>query len=49
MFQFIQYVAFFGLLTIFFLVGWAAGYKDGKAEQKEILVRLRKQIANHQG
>ena len=29
-----------------FITGWAAGYKEGKQDQKEILVRLRKQIAN---
>ena len=44
----VQYLALIGLLSITFLVGWAAGYKEGKQEQKEILVRLRRQIANSQ-
>ena len=49
MFQIIQQIAFFGLLAIVFIIGWAVGYKEGKQEQKEILLRLRKSIANSQG
>jgi len=31
-----------------FMLGWGVGYKEGREDQKEILVRLRKSIANRQ-
>jgi hypothetical protein len=41
----------YGLLgLIVFFIGWVLGYNEGRADQKEILVRLRKSIdANRQG
>ena len=36
-------------IMVFMFIGFIAGYKDGKKDQQEILVRLRKQIANNKG
>ena len=47
--NFVQYVCLIGLLFISFMFGWAAGYREGRSDQQEILLRLRKQIANNQG
>ena len=45
--QIVQYVSLFGLMFIMFMTGWAIGYKEGREDQKEILIRLRKSIANN--
>ena len=36
------------LFTAYFL-GWTSGYREGREDQKQILVRLRKSIANTKG
>lgn len=48
MMGFLQYVSLVGLLFISFMFGWAAGYREGREDQKEIVLRLRKQVANRQ-
>jgi len=46
--NFVQYVCLIGLLFISFMFGWAVGYREGRQQQTEILLRLRKQIADNQ-
>ena len=46
----IYFLEIMALVFIIFMFGWAVGFKEGREEQKEILVKLRRQInANNQG
>ena len=47
----IQWMAGMGVLLIAMLVGWAAGYHEGRADQRVRIEKLRRalELANRQG
>lgn len=49
MWELFRTICIMGLCGIFTITGYAMGYSDGRKDQKEILLRLRKSIANNQG
>lgn len=44
MYFLIQWGLWIAFVGVMFLIGWSFGYNEGRADQKEILVRLRKSI-----
>ena len=49
MYFLIQWGLWLAFVFFMFIFGWGLGYNEGRADQKEILVRLRKSIdANRQ-